>query len=89
MKRRIIIHSDSPLKAVHSNIENDLVRYLSSEIIGIIDESNAGKTVEEVLGFGGEIPIASTLDEFLTSKPNYLLIGASSFKGYPNTSPCP
>jgi D-glutamate N-acetyltransferase len=81
MKRRIIIHSDSPLKAVHSNIESDLVRYLSGEIIGIIDKSNAGKTAESVLGFGGDIPIAATLDEFLTLKPNYLLIGASSFKG--------
>ena len=81
MKRRIIIHSDGPLKAVHSNIESDLVRYLNSEIIGIIDKSNSGKTVEEVFGFGGDIPIAATLDEFLTLKPNYLLIGASSFKG--------
>jgi len=81
MKRRIIIHCDSPLKAVHSNIESDLIRYLSNEVIGIIDKKNAGKTVQEILGFGGDIPIASTLDEFLTSKPNYLLIGASSFKG--------
>lgn len=81
MKRRIIIHSDNPLKAVHSNIESDLIRYLSSEIIGIIDKSSAGKTVQDVFGFGGDIPIASTLDEFLTLKPNYLLIGASSFKG--------
>lgn len=81
MKRRIIIHSDTKIKKVHSKIENDLVRYLSSEIIGIIDKDNAGKTAEEVLGFGGEIPIASSLDEFLTQKPNYLLIGASSFKG--------
>jgi len=81
MKRRIIIHSDSPLKAVHSNIEEDLIRYLNNEIVGIIDKSNAGKTAEEVFGFGGDIPIAATLDEFLTLKPNYLLIGASSFKG--------
>ena len=81
MKRRIIIHTDSPLKPVSSKIECELIRYLNSEIIGIIDSSNEGKTVNEVLGFGGEIPIASTLDEFLTQKPNYLLIGASSFRG--------
>lgn len=81
MKRRIIIHTDTSLKQVHSKIESDLVRYLNSEIIGIIDKDNAGKTVDDVLGFGGEIPIASSLDEFLTQKPNYLLLGASSFKG--------
>lgn len=81
MKRRIIIHTDAPLKPVDSKVECDLVRYLNSEIIGVIDSRNAGKTVNEVLGFGGDIPVASTLDEFLTLKPNYLLIGASSFKG--------
>lgn len=81
MKRRILIHSENPLKPVYSKLECELIRYLSGEIIGIIDQSNSGKTVQEVLGFGGEIPIASTLDEFLTQKPNYILIGASSFKG--------
>ena len=81
MKRRIIIHTDKPLRPVTSKIECELIRYLNSEIIGIIDSTNAGKTVDEVLGFGGDIPIASTFDEFLTLKPNYLLIGASSFIG--------
>ena len=81
MKRRIIIHTDTRLKHVHSKTENDLIRYLNNEIIGIIDKDNAGKTIEEVFGFGGDIPIAASLDEFLTQKPNYLLIGASSFKG--------
>jgi len=81
MKRRIIIHTDDTLKPVYSSIECDLIRYLSGEIIGVIDKSNSGKTVQDVIGFGGDIPIAATLDEFLTLKPNYLLIGASSFKG--------
>lgn len=81
MKRRIVIHTDTRLRPVTSKIEEELVRYLNNEIIGIIDPFNSGKTVEEVLGFGGKIPIASSLDEFLTQKPNYLLIGASSFKG--------
>lgn len=81
MKRRIIIHSENALKPIQSKLESDLVRYLNSEIIGVIDPKNSGKTIQHVLGFGGDIPIASTLDEFLTLKPNYLLLGASSFKG--------
>lgn len=81
MKRRIIIHSENPLKPLQSKLESDLVRYLNGEIIGIIDPKNSGKNAQQVLGVGGDIPIASTLDEFLTQKPNYLLLGASSFKG--------
>ena len=71
MKRRIIIHTDDTLKPVSSAIECDLIRYLSGEIIGVIDKSNSGKTVQDVIGFGGDIPIAATMDEFLTLKPNY------------------
>jgi len=81
MKRRIIIHCETPLKPIYSRIENELIRYLGDEIIGVIDPVHSGKTVQDVLGFGGAIPISATLDEFLTSKPNYLLIGQGAYKG--------
>ncbi len=78
MKRRIVIHCESRLRPVVSQVESALVRYLNDEIVGIIDKNNAGKTVQDVLGFGGAIPVTSTLDELFTRKPNYLLLGASS-----------
>jgi len=81
MKRRIVIHTESPLKPIYSRVEIELIHYLSDEIIGIIDPAHSGQNVQDVLGFGGEIPIAATLDEFLTSKPNFLLIGQSAYKG--------
>lgn len=81
MKRRIVIHCEASLKPIYSRTEIELIRYLADEIIGIIDPAHSGKTVNDVLGIGGNIPIASTLDEFLTLKPNFLLIGQSAFKG--------
>ncbi len=81
MKRRIVIHADKPLKLAGSKTEEDLLRYLSDEIIGVIDPKNAGKTTGEVLNCGGDIPITASFDELIEHKPNYLLLGASSFRG--------
>ncbi|HED11770.1 MAG TPA: DUF1611 domain-containing protein [Caldithrix abyssi] len=81
MKRRIVIHADKPLKLAGSKLEEDLLHYLSDEIIGVIDPKNAGKTTQQVLNCGGDIPITSSFDELIEYKPNYLLLGASSFRG--------
>jgi uncharacterized NAD-dependent epimerase/dehydratase family protein len=44
-------------------------------VVAVIDSRHKGKTAEEVLGFGGDIPVVSTLAEGLKRKPNALLIG--------------
>jgi uncharacterized NAD-dependent epimerase/dehydratase family protein len=81
MKKYIVILADGTLKPVFSKTESALIRYSRDHILGIIDPENAGKTVGSILGFGGDIPIAGTLDEFFHLNPNYLLIGASSYGG--------
>lgn len=81
MKKYIIIVSDGKLEPVFSKVESALIRYSRDHILGIIDPANAGKTVQSVLGFGGDIPIAGTLDELFYLNPNYLFIGASPYGG--------
>ena len=56
---------------------NGTIRYLNEEVVAVIDSANAGKTVEAVLGFGGDIPVYGTLDEAFRHNPNTLLIGIS------------
>jgi len=81
MKKYIVILADGKLEPVYSKTESALIRYSRDHILGVIDPPNAGQTVEAVLGFGGKIPIAGTLDEFFHLNPNYLLIGTSSQGG--------
>ncbi len=81
MKKRIIILADEALRPVHSKSESVLIRYLQKEVIGVVDRVNAGKTVQDVLGFGGAIPITATLDELLKLKPNHIMIGLSKMGG--------
>ncbi len=77
MKRKIAILADKKFGPLTSKMANGAIRYLQDEIIAVIDSSTAGKTVNDVLGFGGEIPIYGTLDETFRHNPNTLLIGIS------------
>ena len=81
MKRRIVILADKKFGPLTSKMANSAIRYLNDQVIAVIDTMNAGKTVEDILGFGGDIPVYSTLDESLRHDPNTLLIGISPAGG--------
>ena len=53
------------------------IRFIPDQIASVIDSETAGRTVGEVLGFGGEIPVVATLDAALDlePRPDALLIG--------------
>jgi len=74
MKRRIVFLAERIDLQVHKTA-NILLRYLSDEIIGVIDPYNRGKTVGSLVGGDYDIPIFSSVDELLEYNPNYLLVG--------------
>lgn len=56
------------------------IRYFPQRVAAVIDARYAGQVVEDVLGFGGDIPIVRDLDEALAAggtPPSALLIGVS------------
>jgi uncharacterized NAD-dependent epimerase/dehydratase family protein len=77
MKRRIVILAEKKFGPLNSKMANSSIRYLKDEVVAVIDSANSGKTVETVLGFGGDIPVYGTLDESFRHNPNTLLIGIS------------
>jgi uncharacterized NAD-dependent epimerase/dehydratase family protein len=58
-----------------SKTANACIRYTPERVVAVIDSRHDGKTAEEVIGFGGDIPVVSTLAAGLKRKPNALLIG--------------
>jgi uncharacterized NAD-dependent epimerase/dehydratase family protein len=56
-----------------------LIRYRPEEVVAVLDSTKAGRTVGEILGFGGSIPIVAALAEgmALAPTPNRLLVGIS------------
>jgi uncharacterized NAD-dependent epimerase/dehydratase family protein len=50
-----------------------VIRYKPDEVVAVLDRSHTGKTCQEVLGIGGDVPVVASVAE--APKANALLIG--------------
>jgi len=78
---RYLILTEGAFGPLTSKTANSAIRYLGDRVVGILDSTRAGKTVEEVLGFGGGIPVVGTLPEGMALSPTALLIGIAPSGG--------
>jgi len=74
-KRRIVILSEGYFGDLEAKTASGLIMYKPEEVVAVIDSTQAGRSVQEILGFGGEIPIVMDLEASLKFGPNALLIG--------------
>ncbi|MGI9077849.1 MAG: DUF1611 domain-containing protein [Gemmatimonadaceae bacterium] len=51
------------------------IRYTPERVVAVVDSAHAGRPVQDVLGFGGAIPIVASLEESFRFRPNAVLIG--------------
>ena len=77
----MVILAEGRFSPLNSKTANGAIRYLPQQIVGIIDSSKVGKTSQEILGFGGRIPVFKKLEEALPRQPNTLLIGIAPTGG--------
>jgi uncharacterized NAD-dependent epimerase/dehydratase family protein len=54
---RFLILADGQFDPLTSKTANSCIRYFPERIVGVFDRRQAGKTVQDVLGFGGAIPV--------------------------------
>ncbi len=80
-KRLMVILAEGYFGPLESKTANGAIRYLPQQVVGIIDSSKAGKTAQEILGFGGNIPVFEKLEDALPQEPNTLLIGIAPIGG--------
>lgn len=78
---RYLILADGNFGPETSKTANACIRYTPERVAGVIDRSKAGRTAQQVLGFGGDIPVVATLEEGLRLRPNALLIGIAPAGG--------
>jgi hypothetical protein len=72
---RFVILAEQAFGPLTSKTANAFIRYTPEKVLAVIDSARAGRTAEQVLGFGGDIPVVATLDEALATRPDALLIG--------------
>jgi uncharacterized NAD-dependent epimerase/dehydratase family protein len=74
-KRRIVILCEGYFGDLEGKTASGLIMYKPEEVVAVIDSTQAGKTAQNVLGFGGDIPVVGNLADSLKYGPNALLIG--------------
>ena len=70
-----LIVADGDFAPMTSKTANSVIRYLPDRTVGVLDRQQAGKTVQDVLGFGGSIPIVGSMKAGLAHGPTAVLIG--------------
>jgi uncharacterized NAD-dependent epimerase/dehydratase family protein len=80
-RRRIVILAEGSFSVFGAKTAVGVLRYSHHHILAVIDSAHAGKTVQDVLGFGGAIPVVASLSEILDSAPQVLLIGIAPTGG--------
>jgi uncharacterized NAD-dependent epimerase/dehydratase family protein len=72
---RHLIIADGDFGPMTSKTANSIIRYHPERTVAVLDRQHAGSTVQDVLGFGGAIPVVGTMREGLALKPSAVLIG--------------
>ncbi len=80
-KRKIVILAEGKFRPLESKTANQAIRYRQDEVVAIIDSTQAGKTANDILGFGGGIPVVADLQTTLRFFPDTLLIGIAPAGG--------
>jgi D-glutamate N-acetyltransferase len=78
---RFLILADGDFGPMTSKTANSVIRYLPERTVGVLDRKQAGKTVQDVLGFGGAIPVLGSMQAGLRLGPTAVLIGIAPLGG--------
>ncbi len=84
MKRKFVLYAQNRLHALGSKTANGLILFRQEEVQVIVDASKAGLTAQDVLGYGGAIPIVAHVSEALKYEPDTLAIGIAPIGGAVN-----
>jgi len=72
---RHLIVADGDFGPMTSKTANSVIRYQPDRVVAVLDRVHAGQTVQDVLGFGGSIPVVATMQAGLALGANSVLIG--------------
>lgn len=81
MKRRILALAEGRFSPLKSKTANGALIYMPGEVVAIIDSTKTGKTAHDLLGYGGSVPVISSVEEGIKFQPTHLLIGIAPTGG--------
>src|SRR3989449_2360594 len=78
---RFLIIADGQFGPLTSKTANSCIRYLPERVVAVLDRGHAGQTVQDVLGFGGSIPVVDDLERALGRGATAVLVGIAPAGG--------
>ena len=78
---RYAILAEGSFNPKDSKTANAVLRFMPEAAVALIDSTQANKTTQEVIGYGGDTPVVSSFQETLKYSPNTLLIGIAPMGG--------
>jgi len=78
---RLLILADGEFGPMTSKTANSVIRYRTEQVVAVVDRKAAGRTVQDVLGFGGAIPVVASMREGLALGPQAVLVGIAPMGG--------
>lgn len=72
---RFLILAEGDFGPMTSKTANSVIRYLPERVVGVLDRRHAGRTTQDILGFGGKIPVVGSMREGLVLGPTAVLVG--------------
>ena len=80
---RFLILAEGQFGPLTSKTANSCIRYTADSVTAVIDSRRDGKTSQQILGFGGAIPVVASVEAGLTKTPraDALLIGVAPMGG--------
>jgi uncharacterized NAD-dependent epimerase/dehydratase family protein len=77
--RRLVILTDGQTEPIAAKTAVNVIRYGRDQVVALLDSTQAGKTAQQLLGVGGDIPIVARLDD--APPADTLLIGIAPSGG--------
>jgi len=78
---RFLILADRDFGPLTSKTANSIIRYLPDRTVAVLDSQLVGKTAQDILGYGGAIPVVGSMRDGLAFKPDAVLIGIAPVGG--------
>lgn len=73
--RRVVILAEGKLHPLTAKTACCFLRVRRDEVVAVLDSTRAGRTCQQVLGYGGDVPVLASLEEARRLDPDTLLIG--------------
>lgn len=73
--KKFVLFAEGCFGIFSSKIGASLLRYRGDRCVAVIDSRKAGQTVQDVLGYGGPIPIVARVEHAMHLHPEVMIVG--------------